>query len=135
MPHMRRTARMDGLHEILEFIDAGARESGFSEQARGRIRLAAEEALVNVILHAYRGAEGPVDVSWEKTPEQALVVEIRDQGIAFDPLEVEKPDTGVGLEERKVGGLGIFFIREVTDRVQYRRDGAENVLTLEFMTA
>lgn len=132
MPNMRRQARMEGLHELLEFVDAGARSSGFSEQARGRIRLASEEALVNVILHAYHGAEGPVEVGWEMTGEPALEIVIRDQGAAFDPLKAEEPDTKAGLEERKVGGLGIFFIREVTNRVQYRRENRENVLTLVF---
>lgn len=135
MPNMLRPARMEGLHEFLEFIDAGAKTSGFTEQARGRIRLASEEALVNVILHAYRGAEGPVDVAWENTPEPALVIVIRDQGPAFDPLASENPDIASGLEERKVGGLGIFFIREVTDRVHYRRENESNVLTLEFLLA
>lgn len=132
MPNMRRPARMEGLHEFLEFVDAGARASGFSEQARGRIRLASEEALVNVILHAYHGAEGQVDVGWEMTGEPALEIVVRDQGAAFDPLKAEEPDTDAGLEERKVGGLGIFFIREVTDRVHYRRENQENVLTLVF---
>jgi len=133
MEILRRHARMEGLHELLEFVDAGALASGFPEQARGRIRLASEEALVNVILHAYHGVEGPVEVRWEKTAEPALAIQIRDQGPAFDPLGMEAPDVSAGLAERKVGGLGIFFIREVTDRVRYHREGNENVLTLVFL--
>lgn len=123
---------MERLHELLEFIDDGAVKSGFSENARNRVRLAAEEALVNVILHAYPGAEGPVAVSWAKEAGPSLIIEIRDEGVPFDPLAVQDPDTGAGLEERKVGGLGIFFMREVADDLSYRREEKENVLTLVF---
>lgn len=124
---------MEFLHELLGFIDAGAKKSGFSEERRSRIRLASEEALVNVILHAYSGAEGQVEARFSETGEGALNVEIRDRGSFFDPLNVGKPDFAGDLAERKVGGLGIFFIREVTDRMGYRREGEENVLTLTFL--
>jgi len=124
---------MEFLHELLEFIDAGAKKRGFTEKFRSRIRLAAEEALVNVILHAYVGAEGDVEAGLLGEEARALNVEIRDRGALFDPLAVGKPDLGGDVAERKVGGLGIFFIREVTDRVAYRREGEENVLTLTFL--
>lgn len=132
MDKLQRPAKMERLHELLEFIDAGAIASGFSDNARNRIRLAAEEALVNVILHAYPGAEGPVEVSWTKTEGPALTIEIRDGGVRFDPLAVKDPDTEADLEDRKIGGLGIFFMREVADAMSYRRESENNVLILIF---
>lgn len=133
MEKKQRPARMEFLHELLEFADVGAQKAGFSEELRSRIRLATEEAMVNVILHAYPEGGGEVNVGWMKTDESGLILEIRDRGALFDPLAAGDPDLMAEVAERKVGGLGIFFIKEVTDRVEYRRDGEENVLTLTFL--
>ena len=133
MERLRRPARMEFLHELLEFIDAGAKRLGFDESARGRIRLASEEALVNVILHAYAGADGEVEAGLSGGEDRSLRIEIRDRGAAFDPLAEAEPDLEAGLADRKIGGLGIFFIREAADRAAYRREGEENILTLYFI--
>jgi serine/threonine-protein kinase RsbW len=132
METRRRPARLEWLGELLDFIDAGATRAGFSEAFRSRVRLASEEALVNVIRHAYPGTAGPVEVNRTKAAGPALIVEIRDGGPAFDPLAVEAPDLDADLEKRRVGGLGVFFIRQVTDQVRYRRERGENVLELTF---
>jgi len=55
-----------------------------------------------------------------------------DHGIPFDPFSLSEPSISPDLSDRKVGGLGVFFIREVADSIAYRRDGEVNVLTLTF---
>ena len=74
------------------------------------------------------------DVSIECWAEDGfrLVLQISDTGIPFNILEVPEPDMTAEISERKVGGLGAFFVKEMADETRYRRDGDRNVLRLIF---
>lgn len=115
----------------MNFIREQLEEADFDNLQVEQVLLASEEALVNIIRHAYpRGEIGEVQVSC-RFDGMLFHLEIRDSGKAFNPLE-EGPtvDTHAGLEEREIGGLGVFFIRKLMDRSLYERQGKENVLTL-----
>jgi anti-sigma regulatory factor (Ser/Thr protein kinase) len=62
--------------------------------------------------------------------EERLIIEITDFGIPFNPLLQEAPQVTDDISERKVGGLGVYFIKTVMDEVYYRREGDKNILTL-----
>lgn len=122
---------LDHLHEMLLFILGEARRVGFKPGVLGQIELASEEAIVNVIEHAYPENGGEIKIAVLAEPKTRIVITISDQGDPFDPLaEAEPVDLSASLEERAVGGLGIHFIRKCLDEVSYRREGAWNVLTL-----
>lgn len=124
-------ATVEHLHKMLLFILGLARQVGFKPAALGQIELASEEAIVNVIEHAYQDGGGEIKISVETEPKKRIVITLFDQGKPFDPLaEAEPGDLSASLEEREVGGLGIHFIRKCLDEVSYRREGAWNVLTL-----
>jgi serine/threonine-protein kinase RsbW len=125
-------ARVESLHELLAFITAGAEKKGFSEDTINRIKLVAEEALVNVFVHAYGQSTGDVEVCCLGPEDQALMIEIRDTGVPFNPLERTEPDLQADLDERMIGGMGVFLVRKMTDQVTYRREGDSNILTLTF---
>ena len=126
-------ARLDSLHEILAFISEYAKEQGFKEDALNRIQLVAEEALVNVFHYAYAHREaGQVEVRLMEKDGPVLEVEIRDRGIPFDPLSVGEPDLNADIPKRKIGGMGIFFVRKMADEVRYRREADTNILSLTF---
>jgi len=125
-------AELSNLHELLAFITGMAGESGLTSEALNRLELVAEEALVNIIRHAYPLSPGEVEVRLSAEVGPSLVVEIRDSGVAFDPLQKPDPDISAGLDERKVGGLGVFMMHKMADRLTYRRDQNQNVLTLTF---
>ncbi len=94
-----------------------------------QLELAVEEAVVNICLYAYEVPPGELLV--RICPgEKSFVVELVDEGVPFDPLAVDEPDLRAAVEERAVGGLGIFLVRRVMDEVAYHRDGARNVLRL-----
>ncbi len=98
----------------------------------GDMRLIAEEALSNVIRHAY-GADRPeekIEVQLGIGPRNTQL-EIRDSGDPFNPLDLPAPDLSLSIDERRPGGLGVHLIRALTDRRTYRREGAENILLLE----
>ncbi len=126
-------ARVESLHELLTFIRAEAKKRGFSETLLRRIELVAEEALVNVFVHGYTQKGGQVEVRCLISDDPALTIEIHDQGVSFDPLSLADPDVQSDLANRKIGGMGVFLIRKMTDRVAYRREGDSNILTLTFL--
>jgi len=126
-------ARLDSLHEILAFISEHAKEKGFQKDDLNRMQLVAEEALVNVFHYAYpHGEEGDVEVRLMGKDGPVLEVEIRDKGMPFDPLSIGEPDVKADIPQRKIGGMGIFFIRKMADEVRYRREADANVLSLTF---
>jgi sigma-B regulation protein RsbU (phosphoserine phosphatase) len=106
-------------------------EHGVPEETRFRVRLALDEALVNVVRYAYDDEEDHdirVVATWDG---EWLVIEVQDDGKPFNPLETSQPDIGESLEERKVGGLGIHLVRNMMDELSYRRELDSNILTLK----
>ena len=125
-------ARVESLHELLTFLRTEAKKRGFSENLLRRIELVAEEALVNVFVHGYAQNQGQVEVRCPASDDSALTIEIRDAGVSFNPLSLADPDLQPDLACRKVGGMGVFLIRKMTDQVAYRREGDSNILTMTF---
>ena len=98
-------------------------------QAR-QLRLAVEEAVVNVIEYAYpAGTEGYIEVCM-MSDGQCLKVIITDSGMPFDPTAHEQVDTALTAEDRQIGGLGIHLIRELMDDIHYEHIDGHNTLTL-----
>lgn len=131
MTERRFSAVVPAVAEAVAWARARADEARLPEVRGLDLELAAEEALMNVCLHAYGGQGGEVALRVERTGE-GLVLEIEDSGPSFDPLAAQAPDTSLPLEAREIGGLGILLVRRVTDEMRWRRDGGHNVLTLVF---
>ena len=93
------------------------------------VGLAVEEVLSNLVRHGYAGTEGPIALR-VFLDEREVKVEVRDSGVAFDPRTAPPPRLEVPLDQRSSGDLGIHLIRHAVDRIAWRRDGAENLLTL-----
>ena len=129
---IRLPAKLENLGKFLNFISCLAEQNGFSPSMVKEIELAAEEALINIFNYAYPGNAGEVEISYSKDSDSRLILEISDNGIPFDPLSLSEPNLTANVSDRKVGGLGVIFIRKMTDDVRYRRDGDANVLTLIF---
>ena len=95
-----------------------------------KLRLALEEAVVNVMEYAYpTGTKGNVDIRVTYGGLRLKFI-ITDAGVAFDPTEATKADTTLSAEDRPVGGLGILLVRELMDSINYERTGGKNVLTM-----
>jgi serine/threonine-protein kinase RsbW len=128
---MRFLAQLDNLPQMMEFIRMKLKEAQFGTKEISHIELASEEALVNVIKYAYKGKQGEIEISCHILGPKQIEVEIRDWGIPFDPtLDVETLDTTSSLEEREVGGLGVYFMFQMMDEVKYTREENANVLRM-----
>ena len=92
--------------------------------------LALEEIFMNVVMHGSPAGSAPhVDVSLALA-DDGLTLTIEDDGVPFDPLALTAPDVTASVAERRVGGLGVYFVRQMMDAVSYRRVGARNQLSM-----
>lgn len=120
---------VDELTKLPEFVDTVCEEAGVDMALIASLNLALEEAATNVVLYAYDGETGFVDIDAIYTPQQLKFV-ITDTGIPFDPTQMKDADITLSAEERPIGGLGIFLVRQIMDTVHYERVNDHNVLTL-----
>src|SRR5512146_2656415 len=100
---------MVDLPAITAFIESSIEQAGVDPSAQFDMQLAVEEACANVIEHAYNGRGGELEVCFE-THGADVSITVRDWGRPFDPAQVTRPDLSQPLEERQVGGLGLFLM-------------------------
>lgn len=118
------------LEQVARFVRRAASEIGMGETGADDVEMAVDEAVSNAIEHSYEGqARGRIDITcFSKGGE--MVVEVRDYGMPFDPDSVKSPQTQGPLSERSVGGLGLFFMRRLMDRVEFRSRGKRGNLVV-----
>jgi anti-sigma regulatory factor (Ser/Thr protein kinase) len=113
------TADVRYLVEIRRFVAEAAHGLGAVAKAVDDLVQAVDELAANAILHGYRGGAGQIEVLVR--PEAGgLAVVLRDQAPSFDPTQAPEPDINLPLEQRPVGGLGIFLSRRLVDEMRYR---------------
>lgn len=120
-------AVMENVPAATKYIAQVAKEVGFGEHALYQIELAIDEACANVVEHAYPGEEGgEMEISCYLESSsglgRAFVIRVRDWGTGFDPGAVENPNVEAPLEDRGLGGLGLFLVKQVMDQVKFRFD-------------
>jgi serine/threonine-protein kinase RsbW len=130
MSSIQLPAKIENMELLVQFISIIARNLGFSGKRIKEIELATEEALVNIINYAYPDHSGDIKVTCTQDPSKAFVIKIEDTGIAFDISSLKDPDISVGISDREVGGLGVFLIRKLMDKVLYHRKNKKNILEL-----
>lgn len=123
---MRATASPESLVEITRFILEAVIGSDLDEREAFHLMMAADEACTNIIKY---GRSGFIEIKCDVV-DGRVEVEIRDDGVPFDPLKAPQPDIDAPLHRREVGGLGIYFIRSLTDDLRYERRGGKNILTM-----
>jgi len=123
-------AEIDRIRDVTEFLSGYVRELGFSREKAGEVRLIAEEILVNIAKYAYPEERGDIEVDCCADNAGVVHINVIDSGVAFDPLSLPSPDLSLTLDEREIGGLGVFLVRELAETVSYTRDGNRNILTL-----
>lgn len=128
---LRIAARLEYLPEAVAFVEENADRFCLTSDKKFASTLAFEEAFVNICHHAYPNQEGMAELSCSME-DGLFIVEISDTGVAFDLLSLPDPDLSSDLMERKIGGLGVYFIRTLSDKVSYRRHEGHNVLRMCF---
>ncbi len=124
-----RTASVGNLETVIGFVERRADHFGLNQNKKFGLLIAIEEAFVNICHYAYPDGVGEVELVCRRGVG-SFEVEIADCGIPFDLLSLPDPDTTADIMERKIGGLGLYFIRKMTDEVSYRRENGRNILRL-----
>ncbi len=127
---LRVPARLKELDRVREFLREAIAGLPLDEQDRLKVELALHEICVNIARYAYpRGRKGDMAVRiWREG--EALVIEVRDTGIPFNPVRKKNPDLAVKLRRGVPGGLGVYFFKTLMDGLSYRRAGGQNILTV-----
>ncbi len=120
---------LGNLSSIADFTNVSTRELGLNEKGVFQLQLAVDEVVSNIILHGYTHQTGPIHLTiWKENDK--IIIQIQDRGEPFNPLEADEPDLQAPLEERSPGGLGIHFLKTVTDHVHYQFKDEKNILTM-----
>ena len=132
--HIVVPAHLSSLQKSVDFVSSLTRKQGFDAKRLSEIELCVEEILVNIFHYAYPDKQGEVEIFCQADPEGAFTIKIVDSGIPFDILSSDDPDISVNIDERQIGGLGIYFVKKLMDRVEYHRENNKNILCLINMT-
>lgn len=118
------------ISKLALFMDELGEEIGLSPELVFNLNLVLEEAISNVILYAYPEGEHQTIALTVQKDDNRLIFVITDSGKEFDPTQAPDADITLSAEDRPIGGLGIFLIRQIMNKVEYRRIEGKNVLTL-----
>lgn len=114
------------LEEVLDFL----RKNDVDDIFADNIILILDELVTNCINYGQKPGVEPAIFLSLKLSLHEVEIQIRDNGIEFDPSEVGNPDLETPIEERKIGGLGIHLVRSLSDSFSYKRDGEFNEITI-----
>ena len=94
------------------------------------VTLVLEEAFTNIVNYAYQDGDSHDIAITLECSDGYLIITLKDDGKMYDPTQKEDPDINKPLEEREIGGLGIFLIRQFSEKIEYRRIDDMNVLSI-----
>jgi anti-sigma regulatory factor (Ser/Thr protein kinase) len=93
-------------------------------------QLAVEEVITNIIVHGYKKTGCDIHLSCRFIPG-GVRIQVADSAPRFDPLSIPEPELEGDIDERQIGGLGVFLLRQVMDDISYRYEKGKNILTLK----
>lgn len=133
MDWLRKEAKLCNLNIMIDYVIEKLKEDvKVTPHVDMEIRLVCEEALMNIINHAYPKGDGEMMISYKYDKiNNCLILEICDYGIEFNPIQEEDPDLTCDIMERNIGGLGIFILKKISDFIEYERKTDMNVLTIK----
>jgi len=116
---MTYLAQFENLDNVREFVGHAAQKCGLDASAIFATQLAVDEAFSNIIEHSYGGeCFNKIECKCQ-TDNSGLTITLRDCGTPFDPSVVPNPDLAADLEDRDIGGLGLYFIHQLMDEVEF----------------
>ena len=132
MKELTVDAVLENIPSVTAFIDGQLEALDCSMKAQMQIDVAIDELFSNIARYAYPDGPGKATVGIEFDEENRMCsVVFSDEGIPFDPLAQQAPDTSLPLMDRPVGGLGIFLVKKTMDAMAYEYKFSQNVLTIE----
>ena len=131
----KRSYKDDAIKEnykpFYQWLHKACNDWNLSDNLTNKIDMCAEEIYANITFYSYPNPPGTIEVDISKDNEFVELV-FSDEGVPYNPLEKADPDITLPPEERPLGGLGIFMVKEIADNVDYVYTGNQNILTIKF---
>ena len=124
------TGKQGERERFVSAFEEFCRRHGVPDAARFAADLALEEHLTNVLTYGFRDGESPWISIQLGVDDNTLKAEVADTGKAYNPLSAPAVDTTLPLEEKPIGGLGVYLMKQMMDDLSYARDGRKNVLRM-----
>lgn len=120
-------AKIENLNAVLSFVNSHIQDC--PPKIQNQVAIAVDEIFSNIANYAYWPGTGETVV--RVAVDRDITIEFEDSGVAYDPLSTSDPDITLSVEERNLGGLGIFLVKNIMDSLEYRRKGNKNILTFK----
>ena len=132
MKELTIDAVIGNIPEVTAFVDEQLEALDCPVKAQMQIDIAIDELMSNIARYAYNPDVGPATVRVEVMEDpMAVIITFIDNGVPYDPLSSDDPDTTLSAEEREIGGLGIYMVRKTMDEVVYEYKDGQNILRLK----
>jgi anti-sigma regulatory factor (Ser/Thr protein kinase) len=118
------------LEELARFFEEISDEWELPMSASLNLNLVMEELVTNIIFYGYEDQNKHEITIVVILDNELINIQLEDDGKEFDPLSIPEPDINLAIEDRKIGGLGIHFVRKIMDKIDYKRLDNRNILTL-----
>ena len=129
MKVLKVPASDDRLYEVQDFVNAELEENDCPMATQLLIEISLEELFVNISHYAYPEGNGWAEIH-VGVEDGVMELTLIDGGIPFDPLAKPDPDVTLLAEERQIGGLGIYMVKQKMDAMEYQRKDDKNILTI-----
>jgi len=129
MKVLKVPASDDRLYEVQDFVNAELEENDCPTTTQLLIEISLEELFVNISHYAYPEGNGWAEIH-VGVENGVMELTLIDGGIPFDPLAKPDPDVTLMAEDRQIGGLGIYMVKQKMDAMEYQRKDDKNILTI-----
>ena len=127
-------ATLDNLNNVVGFVEDSLGITSCPMKLIMQLELCVEELFVNVASYAYGEKTGSCKISIDSQhtdDTETVIIKMEDFGKQFNPLEKEDPDITLSADERQIGGLGIYMVKQTMDKLEYSYEENKNILRLE----
>lgn len=132
MKELTIDALTQNIPAVTAFIDEQLEALDCPMRAQMQIDIAIDELFSNIAYYAYNPDVGPATVRVEVLDDpMAVVITFIDHGIPYDPLAKDDPNISLSIDEREIGGLGIYMVKKSMDSVTYEYRDGQNILTIK----
>jgi anti-sigma regulatory factor (Ser/Thr protein kinase) len=126
---VRLPATIEALDSVMDWVAEKLDAKTCPNKIQNQIAVVTEELFVNICNYAYGNRKGEAIIRFA-FHNRTIFMQFEDSGLAFDPLQHEGPDTEASIDDRPIGGLGIYITKKWMDWVGYERIDEKNILTL-----
>ena len=131
MKEITLEAKIENVDKVIEFVNEELDALGCQSKTKIEINVAIDEIFANIANYAYNPNIGKATIQVDASDDKkSIIITFIDKGVPFDPLIKKDPNVSLSVEERDVGGLGIFIVKKTMDKVEYEYKENQNILKI-----